>query len=254
MMRLPNGMEIRYLDRREAEFIYQEIFCAEKYLAHGLCLPDHAVVVDVGANIGLFSLYVKQRVPGARVFALEPVAEIAEVLRTNLQDQPSCRVLPVGLSSADGSAELTYFPRSPGMSSRYADLEYDSRLLRTALGNAKLKGGPFLESIIRHKLHGRPVCCSVRRLSSVLDEEGIREIDLLKIDVEKSESDVLAGIDSRHWPGIRQIVVEVHDRENRLTLLSDELRCRRYSVAVEQDVVFRGTGVYLVYAKRETPR
>ena len=36
-------------------------------------------------------------------------------------------------------------------------------------------------------------------LSDVLREENVTRIDLLKIDVEKSEMDVLLGIDEQDW-------------------------------------------------------
>lgn len=51
-----------------------------------------------------------------------------------------------------------------------------------------------------------------RTLSSVLDEVGAPEVDLLSLDVEGFEPSVLAGLDlERHAP--RWILVEVHDLE-----------------------------------------
>ena len=41
---------------------------------------------------------------------------------------------------------------------------------------------------------------------------GIDRIDLLKIDAEKSELDIIAGIEDDDWPKIDQIVIEIHDR------------------------------------------
>ena len=104
VMQLPNGLEIAYLDRREAAFIYHEIFGGEKYLAHGIDFPDQGGR-RCGANIGLFSLYVKQRSPEAEVLAIEPIDDIVNVLRSNLRDIRGCRVLPIGLSSADVTAD-----------------------------------------------------------------------------------------------------------------------------------------------------
>ena len=250
VMRLPNELEIAYLDSHEAAFIYNEIFAGEKYLAHGLDLPQQATVVDAGANIGLFSLYVKQRAPEARVLAIEPIDDILKVLRMNLQDVPGCRVLPVGLSNADGLAELTYFPKLPGMSGRYADFDSDRLLIQTVLANTSAANAGFAGFLVDRRLRGRPVMCALRRLSSIIDDEGIHEIDLLKIDVEKSEWEALAGIDDRHWPGIRQMVVEVHDLDGRLSDIVRILKDRGYTVCAEQDALFRGTDVYLVYARR----
>ena len=53
---LPNGLEIVHLNRYETDYLYQEIFEDQCYLRHGIRLRDGATVVDIGANIGLFSL------------------------------------------------------------------------------------------------------------------------------------------------------------------------------------------------------
>ena len=41
----------------EVEFLYNEIFVLQPYFKSGIDLKDGACVVDVGANIGFFSLY-----------------------------------------------------------------------------------------------------------------------------------------------------------------------------------------------------
>jgi hypothetical protein len=45
--RLPNGIEIYQNNEGETEFLYNEIFCKEIYLKHGITLPDHGTVMDV---------------------------------------------------------------------------------------------------------------------------------------------------------------------------------------------------------------
>ncbi|MGH8689267.1 MAG: polyketide synthase dehydratase domain-containing protein, partial [Burkholderiales bacterium] len=58
---LPNGLEIVHLNRYETDYLYQEVFEDQSYLKHGIALPDGATVLDIGANIGLFSLFVLSR-------------------------------------------------------------------------------------------------------------------------------------------------------------------------------------------------
>ena len=53
----------------------------------------------------------------------------------------------------------------------------------------------------------------MRSMSDVLRETGIDNISLLKVDVEGSEMDVLAGIAKDDWAKIRQIVMEIHDAD-----------------------------------------
>ena len=95
--------------------------------------------------------------------------------------------------------------------------------------------------------------CPLRTLSSVIDEHGLERIDLLKIDVEKSEAQVLRGIRPEHWDRIRQLVVEVHTREllQEVTALLEQ---RALAFTVHEAIHIppadgrAGVYLYLVYA------
>src|SRR5262249_51319910 len=82
----------------------------------------------------------------------------------------------------------------------------------------------------------------------------IKRIDLLKIDVEKSERDVLSGIGDDDWEKIRQIVIEIHDIDGRLGEISAMLEHRGYSLVTEQDALLKGTAIYDVYAMRSADK
>lgn len=51
-----------------------------------------------------------------------------------------------------------------------------------------------------------------------------RRIDYLKIDVEGAELDVLLGIRDDHWALVDQVVIEVHNTQGRLQVVTDLLR------------------------------
>jgi hypothetical protein len=54
--RLPNGLAVRYVSKRDVAFLYQEIYQHRCYLRHGISLPRGGTVLDIGGNIGLFAL------------------------------------------------------------------------------------------------------------------------------------------------------------------------------------------------------
>jgi hypothetical protein len=99
-------------------------------------------------------------------------------------------------------------------------------------------------------LRGERIVCRFSTISDVMHEHGIECIDLLKIDVEKSESDVLAGIREEDWPKIRQIVVEVHDIDGRLRQMMELLERHGYQLTVEQEAMFKDTSLHGIYAVR----
>jgi hypothetical protein len=87
---LPNGMRITHWQAAETDFLYGEIWGAESAYAGGrggaaaLRFAPGAVVVDAGANIGMFSLYAAARCSGdARIFAFEPIPSTYGVLAAN---------------------------------------------------------------------------------------------------------------------------------------------------------------------------
>ena len=88
-------------------------------------------------------------------------------------------------------------------------------------------------------------------VAKVIAEESVGWIDLLKVDVQKSEYDVLAGIAEQDWKKIGQIVLEVHDLNGRLTQITSLLGTRGFQVIVEQDEMLRGSVLYNLYAIRK---
>src|SRR6202044_1499209 len=108
---MPDGLQVFCLNRNEAEVIHREVFADATYLRHGIELVDGACVFDVGANIGLFSLFVKQRFPASRVLAFEPIPEVVEKLRRNVNLYGlDVEVFAVGLADREGLAPFTFYP------------------------------------------------------------------------------------------------------------------------------------------------
>ena len=64
----------------------------DQYLLKGVKLGKEPVMIDVGANIGEFSMYFKSLYSESQVLALEPDKNIYEILLTNTKDK--CTVLP----------------------------------------------------------------------------------------------------------------------------------------------------------------
>jgi FkbM family methyltransferase len=69
------------------------------------------VFVDIGANVGLFSLFVaSQAGANAKILAIEPEPENVRRLRFNVAANPDApiRVLPIALGEATGMVALAW--------------------------------------------------------------------------------------------------------------------------------------------------
>ncbi|KAK9826609.1 hypothetical protein WJX74_005493 [Apatococcus lobatus] len=190
---------------------------AQCYWHHTFSLRPGAVIFDVGANIGLFSMWVMQeRLRGAncRLVAIEPLPPNQQLLRANLQQAGFWSQVEL-VGSAVGNAscaskDFTYYPSMPGNS--------------TALPVEKLQlQGSALAA--HHWQKSTAWSCAVQTLTAVALQVRVNHIDLLKIDAEGMELDVLHGIEEALWPCIHQVVMEVHEVPSRL----QEVTCLLYS-------------------------
>ncbi|HWM91854.1 MAG TPA: amino acid adenylation domain-containing protein [Thermoanaerobaculia bacterium] len=249
---LPDGTVVAQRGRGETDFLWEEIFADRSYLRHGIGLRDGDCVFDVGANIGLFSLFAG-REAAVRIHAFEPIPPVFETLRVNAALHGlDVRLHDCGLAEQSGSAELTYYPHASLISGRFADAAEEREVVRGfLLGQDAGLSERQIEELLDERLQAERHTCHLRTLSEVIAEEGIERIDLLKVDVEKSELEVLHGLREEDWPRVRQVVVEVHDIEGRLEQALDLLRKHGFEVAVEQDRMLTRTGLYNLYARRE---
>lgn len=256
---LPNGLEIACQSAKETEHIYDDIFIQRVYLSHGITLWDGATVFDVGGNIGLFTVFVHQCFRDVVSYTFEPAPPIFEILTYNTaRHGGSCKLFPCGVSDSAKTAALTFYPYSSGMSSFYGDVEEEKDVLRRILENQTKAGDgeaatfatdpeEFLDARLTRVEVERPLL----PLSEIIRQEGVETIDLLKIDVQKSELDVLYGLEAADWPKVRQIAIEVHDLDGQLDAARQLLAEQGFNVVVVQDPLYAGSVMYNLFAVRK---
>ncbi|MFJ9423601.1 FkbM family methyltransferase [Streptomyces sp. NPDC101249] len=246
------ALRVAGLNRSETEFLHREIFTDNAYFRHGIALPPAAVVVDVGANIGMFTLRSALHSPGARIIAVEPVTELADAVALNAElYDVDATVLRTALGRADGETDFTFYPGNSVMSGRFADPREDLDVLRGYLLTGQEtpdEGG--LDRLMTDRMTARTRRVPVTTLTSVAHTHRLDRVDLLKIDVEKAEADVLDGIDDTLWPRIDRVVLEVHDLDGRLAAALGLLRSRGYLTTTDQDPRLTRTPCHNVYARR----
>lgn len=128
--------------------------------------PD-ATFIDIGANIGAYSLFVAARTgPLARILAIEPQPLIFDRLVDNIRLNDFHTIKAVACAVADRSGELTLF-----IDSRNSG---ESSVKIVAAGGAE------------------PVRVPTKTLLEIVREEGFDRIDAVKLDAEGAE-DIILG-------------------------------------------------------------
>lgn len=176
---------MRYPDFGSFAICYGEIYRRRIYhFKHFKIRANEAVILDVGANIGLFALWAASEYKPKTIFSYEASPVTYEFLLGNLsRHSGATTMVPIHAAvSSVADQELTIYHR--------ADLAVAS----TVLAAGKTLGQPY------------PVKSTT--LSRQITERGIEMVDLLKIDVEGHVMQVLEGLEQADFDRIRNVVLE----------------------------------------------
>jgi len=129
------------------------------------------VILDIGANTGVYALAAKAVNPGAEVIAVEPVARIYDKLVDNIGlNEGTVKAVHAAATSHTGTVVLYDQPQSEHVLSVSLNPEWNKE--STAI---------------------RPVEVPAYTVADLLAMHGNTSVDLLKIDVETHEAEVLRG-------------------------------------------------------------
>lgn len=174
-------------------YVFYEVLVRNDYLRQGQTINRGGTVIDVGANIGCFSMLAARRVgPTGRVIAAEPADAAYGQLCRNLGLNAMSNVTPVraAIGAKDGRARFHVHDVS-GLSS-------------------------LLDSVDGHETGARIVEVEVVSLETLFETTGVEYCDYMKIDCEGEEYTILDSITPALASRIGQITLEVHhiaDRE-----------------------------------------
>jgi FkbM family methyltransferase len=162
------------MNLKPEEHIQQQIFWYGHYekpvgtVLKQLLQPDN-VFLDIGANIGYFSLLAARSIPDGKVVSFEPVSYLFEALEKNVSLNKGVNILPIKIAVGEKEEEgLIYLSSADnsGMSSFQQPENYS----------------------------GQNEMVKIVTLDNWFSKSGLNKINVLKIDVEGNELAVLKGM------------------------------------------------------------
>jgi FkbM family methyltransferase len=150
--------------------VVEGVLFLNEYRLDQLGLPENAVIYDLGANIGTFSVAARRVCPSARIVAYEPAEENLAIL---IRNAPFAELHQEAIAGHTGEAQF-YLSAYP----------YDHRIVKS--GGIKV------------------------RTLSLQDAIMDKRVDLLKLDIEGAEYDALEQADPSLFKHIDRIVMETH--------------------------------------------
>lgn len=173
------GKKIKVHLRRNTtdHYAFRHVFLLNEY--EHIDFGNVKWVIDAGANIGLFSLFIKDKYPEANIVALEPEPSNFEQVQKNLSGVPGFHGENKGLWNKDCKLEV---------------------VVKEELG----KWGTQVKESATGSIDA--IC-----IESILAKYKIEKIDILKVDIETSEKYIFDNYVA--WlPKVKVVIIEFHDR------------------------------------------
>lgn len=159
------------------------VFCADSYRVP----RPRGLVLDLGANIGAFSIFAARVLGATRVLALEPVTQTYQRLRRNIADnalEDTVETINEGIAGECGERTIHL-----GVSSPHASLFF--------------RDDPRFES-------GQTERVRVTTLDALFERLGIEQVDICKMDCEGAEVEALLAASDEALRRIRFLCMEYH--------------------------------------------
>lgn len=148
-------------------------------------MPDDAIIVDIGANIGVYSVYASLMGKNNTIYAYEPVPETFGHLSENIKiNDCQDKIIPFNYAIASKKEKRKIY-------------------LVDSVNNTIVESDRDLPSVEIETI----------TLADVFVENNLEKIDLLKLDCEGAEYEIFYNLPDEYFPRIKEIRMEFHGQK-----------------------------------------
>lgn len=185
--------------------IYTEIFTNNPHnhvYYPGFLADNSSTIIDLGANIGLYALRIKQTNPQCKIICLEPNPFTFEILQRNVKENKLHNITLINraVNVANDNMQLKLIHHATALSGKYLDII------------KKEKRSWITQSMIEI------INVKCTTLKNILSKYNLSAVDILKMDIEGMELEILES-SIPILNKINKIIIEWHSVEIRKGLI-----------------------------------
>ena len=156
------------------------IWLLEDYKIKKFEIRSNDVIVDIGAHIGIFTIYASQFCNNGKIYSFEPVKENYDLLLNNIELNRLEQVKPFNLAVSNTNNDVTIYIN-------------DDKAAHSVFPSSK--SSVNVKSIT---------------LQNIFEENNISHCNFLKLDCEGAEYEILCNLPTKYFKKIDKIVMECH--------------------------------------------
>lgn len=239
---LPNGLKLALRSQQQvgcAEYIIKEIFRSGAYVRRGFELSQTDTVVDIGGNIGVFSLWAAPQV--ARVISIEPTTAIDCLEKSiALNNTENISIVRKAVSDRSGTLELLQYPG-------FNAVTHLATMTPSFWGQRLIKLFYRKEDEVPQR-----ITCACAPLEEILDAQNVDRVHFLKVDCEGGEYAVFNSISDSTLARITRIGMEYHELSPGMNhqQIVKRLKSAGFDVTVKRTLLDRLVHTGMIWAKR----
>jgi FkbM family methyltransferase len=185
-LRMRNGYKMNIRPSNSEMSMIIEIWSEKDYTPKGFEIKPRDTVIDIGGNIGSFSIYAATQAKNGKIYSFEPFTENYNIFKSSIEINKikNIRLENRAIAAKGGKYKFYVFDEgNSGTSSLY--------------NNSSKKG--------------KEIKIDATTLPEVVKKNKIRKIDFMKIDCEGSEYEILFKLPKTILKDTEKMVIEYHD-------------------------------------------
>ena len=215
------GLKIKIRTNSTDIMAFTHVWLIEEYSHFGFDLCESDKIIDIGAHIGLFTLFVSQFCKNGKIYCFEPVKENYELLLFNVTLNNLSNVYTFNVAVADKTSTVKIFlNKDESGHSMFAQNFNSIEVQSTTLKN-------------------------------IIDENNIVNCDFIKMDCEGAEYDIIRSLPEEYFTKIKKMIIEYHMIDKKPELLNELIsKLESLLFVVEKKILFSDIGFLYVKTKR----